>query len=133
MIIVLSIEKENIGLSDSFENVRTAVYNNIRELGGTPSTTTTTTTTATPTPNEYLQAPPPSSGVRFYAYQSSENEISHQQQPQMSSSEEDDHEGSNTFMDKVRGTTKKTIQQAEEGFIKLDHAIRQIRTNIQKK
>jgi len=36
-------------------------------------------------------------------------------------------------MKKIRGTTKKTMQQAEEGFIKLDNVIRQIRTNIHKK
>ncbi|CAF1028769.1 unnamed protein product [Rotaria sordida] len=113
---------------DSLEDVRTAVYNNIRELGGTPSTTTTTA-------HEYLQ-PPSSSSVRSQPYQLRGDESSHQQQQQqqqISSGDEDDHEGSQTFMQKFRGTTRKTIEQAEEGFTKLDHAIRQIRTNIHKK
>lgn len=47
--------------------------------------------------------------------------------------DEDNSEDNKKFMDKVRGTTKKTIQHAEEGFIRLDNAIRQLRTNIQKK
>ena len=112
------------------DDLRTVVYKNIRKLSESSSTTV-------PIANEYLSVPPPSSmAVQSHPYQYTEDESSHQQQ-QISSGEEDvetnDNSTNNTFMKKVRGTTKKTIQQAEEGFIKLDNVIRQIRTNIQKK
>jgi hypothetical protein len=87
---------------------------------------------------EYLQAPSPSS-VRSHPYQSAEDESSHSQQQHISSGEEAEEEmvdnpsNNKTLMKKIRGTTRKTIHHAEEGFIKLDHVIRQLRTNIQKK
>jgi len=111
------------------DEVRTVVYKNIRKLSETSSST------AIPT-NEYLPVPPPSSiSVHSHPYQSKEDESSHPQQ--ISSGEEeieiDENPCNRTLMKKIRGTTKKTMQQAEEGFIKLDNVIRQIRTNIHKK
>jgi hypothetical protein len=114
---------------EMIDDLRTVVYKNIRKLSeASPSTA--------PIANEYLSVPPPSSmAVQSHPHQYSEDDSSHQQQ--MSSGEEEvetnDNPSNKTFMTKIRGTTKKTIQQAEEGFIKLDHVIRQLRTNIQKK
>ncbi len=110
------------------DDLRTVVYKNIRKLSETSSTI--------PINNEYLSVPPPlSMAVQSHPYQYSEDDSSHQQQ--ISSGEEEietnDNPPNKTLMTKIRGTTKKTIQQAEEGFIRLDHVIRQLRTNIQKK
>jgi predicted ribosome quality control (RQC) complex YloA/Tae2 family protein len=118
---------------DMIDDLRTVVYKNIRKLSETSSSPSTTATA-----NEYLPIPPPlSSSVHSHSYQLTEDDSCHQQQ--MSSGEDeieieiDEHQSNKTFMKKLRGTTKKTIQQAEEGFLKLDHVIRQLRTNIQKK
>jgi hypothetical protein len=113
---------------DMIDDLRTVVYKNIRELGGTPSTTMAT--------SDYLQAPPLST-VRSHPYQMAEDDSCHSA-PAMSAGEEDEemdgHPSNNkNLMKKIRGTTRKTIQQAEEGFIKLDNVIRQLRTSIHKK
>ena len=42
-------------------------------------------------------------------------------------------EPNKTFMKKFYGTTKKTIQQAEECLTKLDHVTRQVLNNVQRK
>lgn len=115
---------------DMIDDLRTVVYKNIRDLGGV---TTTASAMAT---SDYLQAPS-SSNIRTHPYQMSENESSHSAQAssaEVDEQEMDENTGENkNFMKKIRGTTKKTIQQAEEGFIKLDHVIRQLRTSIHKK
>ncbi|CAF3436135.1 unnamed protein product [Rotaria socialis] len=107
---------------DLLEDVRTVVYKNIRELGGTASPMAI--------PNDLLQAP--LLGVRMNLSQSREDGSTHQQ-PMVIGDEDNNDESSKKFMDKVLGTTKKTIHHAEEGFLRLDTAIRQIRTNIHKK
>jgi hypothetical protein len=113
---------------EMIDDLRTVVYKNIRELGGTTSTT-----------NDHIHPPPPpssSSSVIFHSNQPNEVEMSHSPQHASSGEEEEqiaDQHSNKTFMKKIRGTTKKTIQQAEEGFIKLDNVIRQLRTSIQKK
>jgi hypothetical protein len=117
---------------EMIDELRTVVYKNIRKL----SETTTTSSPPTISVNEYLPVPPPSSSaIHSHSYQLTEDDSSHQQQ--ISSGEEeieiDENQSNKTFMKKLCGTTKKTIQQAEEGFIKLDHVIRQLRTSIQKK
>jgi hypothetical protein len=113
---------------EMIDELRTVVYKNIRELSGTSSSSSSTM--------EYLQTPLPSS-VRSQPYQSAENESSHSQQHISSGEEEeeivDNQPNNKKLMKKIRGTTRKTIHHAEEGFIKLDHVIRQLRTNIQKK
>jgi hypothetical protein len=109
------------------DDLRQVVYKNIRDIGGTPSSTAA---------NEYLQAPPPlaSTSVRSHPFQSKEDESSHPEPT--SSGEEDNNSATNsnkTLKKTIRDTTRKTIQQAEEGFIKLDHVIRQLRTSMHKK
>jgi hypothetical protein len=111
---------------EMIDEVRTVVYKNIRKLSETSIVQT----------NDHLPVPP---SVHCHLYQSREDDSSHhqQQQQQISSGEEeieiDENPPNKTLMKTIRGTTKKTMQQAEEGFIKLDHVIRQLRTNIQKK
>jgi archaellum component FlaC len=105
---------------EMIDNLRSVVYKNIRELGGTPTMTTTTTTE--------LHQPP----IRQERPQSNEPIVNNNFQP--SSGEEDNSDNPNkTFMIKIRGTTKKTIQHAEEGLNKLDGVIKQLRTNMHKK
>jgi archaellum component FlaC len=102
---------------EMIDHLRTVVYKNIRELTGTPA-------------NEHM-SPPLSVPVRHERIQQAEA-IGNNLQP--SSGEEDNGENPNkTFMNKIRGTTKKTIQHAEEGLNKLDGVIKQLRTNMQKK
>jgi hypothetical protein len=114
---------------EMIDELRQVVYKNIRKLSESSSS-------PAPTANEYLPVPPPySSSVQSHPYQLAENDSSHLQQ--ISSGEEEMDSGDNhsnkKFMKTIFGTTKQTIQQAEEGFIKLDHVIRQLRTSIQKK
>ncbi|CAF1406879.1 unnamed protein product [Adineta steineri] len=116
---------------EMIDDLRTVVYKNIRELGGPSSSSSSST-------NEYLQAPMPST-ILSHPQQFTENDSSHSHQL-VSGSEEEEmevndniHSSNKTLMKKIRGTTKKTIQQAEEGFIRLDHVIKQLRTSIQKK
>jgi len=104
---------------EMIDNLRSVVDKNIRELGGTPTMTTTTTE---------LHQPP----IRQERPQSNEPIVNNNFQP--SSGEEDNSDNPNkTFMIKIRGTTKKTIQHAEEGLNKLDGVIKQLRTNMHKK
>lgn len=115
---------------DMIDDLRSAVYKNIRKLSESSSAGIT---------NEYFQVPPPlSQPIQSHPYQSSEDDSSHPQQ--MSSG--DDEVASNaseptatnkTLMKKIRGTTRRTILQAEEGLLKFDNVIRQIRTNLHKK
>jgi len=73
---------------EMIDDLRTAVYKNIREISGTsPTTTTTTMTTAS---NEYLQPPSTSKIVRSHPYQLTQDDSSHFQPQQMSSGEEED-------------------------------------------
>lgn len=104
------------------DDLRTVVHKNIRELSGTSSTG-----------GESFSTPPPT--IRAYPQQYKEDESTHQLQTQLhvSSGEEEETDPNKTFMNKVRGTTRKTLQQAEDGFNKLDSVIRQLRTNIYKK
>lgn len=122
-----------INYVEMIDDLRTVVYKNIRKLSESSPAGATTI------PNEYLFVPSPTSlAVQSNQYQLTEDDSSHQQQP-MSSGEEDTESTSSeptknkTLMTKLRGTTKKTILQAEEGFIKLDSVIRQLRTNLHKK
>ncbi|CAF1525825.1 unnamed protein product, partial [Adineta steineri] len=116
---------------DMIDNLRSVVYKNIRELAGTPTCQTI---------NDNL-SPSPSTAIHHERTQPTEASNNHhpyqppqQHQHQQSSGEEDDGENPNkTFMNKIRGTTKKTIQHAEEGLNKLDGVIKQLRTNMQKK
>lgn len=122
---------------EMIDDLRTVVYKNIRKISESSSS---------PPPmvsaNEFLIVPTPasSSAVHSQSHQTAENDSSHQQQQQQISSGEeeieidiDNNPPNKTLLKKIRGTTKKTMQQAEEGFLKLDHVIRQLRTNIQKK
>jgi len=113
---------------DMIDDLRTVVYKNIRELGGTPTSTT----------HEHLHPIAPVASSSSISLPSVDNDIPHQQPPISSGDEEEeeqhiDNHSNKTIMKKIRGTTKRTIQQAEEGFIKLDNVIRQLRTSIQKK
>jgi hypothetical protein len=106
---------------EMIDHLRTVVYKNIRELTGTPLFT----------PANEQMSQPLSVPVRHERIQQAEA-IGNNLQP--SSGEEDNGENPNkTFMNKIRGTTKKTIQHAEEGLNKLDGVIKQLRTNMQKK
>jgi hypothetical protein len=107
---------------EMIDNLRLVVYKNIRELGGTPTTTTTIELhqpiLSVPNRPERPQLTEPIGNNTFLPY----------------SGEEDNSDNPNkTFINKIRGTTKKTIQHAEEGLNKLDGVIKQLRTNMQKK
>jgi len=106
---------------EMIDNLRSVVYKNIRELGNTSTYQST---------NEHFQ-PITSVPIRHETIQHTEPLGNNQQQ---SSGEEDNSDNPNkTFMNKIRGTTKKTIQHAEEGLNKLDGVIKQLRTNMHKK
>ena len=111
---------------DMIDDLRTVVYKNIRDLGVPTATSATAMAT-----NDYIQVPSPAA-IRAHPYQTAEDDSSHL--PDDDEEEAENKSGSNkTMMKKICGTTKKTIQQAEEGFIKLDNVIRQLRTSIHKK
>lgn len=123
-----------INYVEMIDDLRNVVYKNIRKLSESSPAGVAATT------NEYLSVPSPTSlAVQSQQYQFTEDDSSHQQTQHMSSGEEDAESTSSeptknkTLMTKLRGTTKKTILQAEEGFIKLDHVIRQLRTSLHKK
>ena len=104
---------------EMIDELRQVVYKNIRELVG-PS----------PSPSsgyEDLQAattaPPPGRP----------DEDAAQQQISSGDDEPTETKSNKTLMTRIRGGTKKRLHQAEDGFLKLDHVIRQLRTNIQKK
>jgi archaellum component FlaC len=106
---------------EMIDNLRSVVYKNIRELGGASTF---------PSTNEFIQ-PTLSAPPRQELIQLPEPTGNNYQQ---SSSEEDNGDNLNkTFINKIRGTTKKTIQHAEEGLNKLDGVIKQLRTNMHKK
>jgi len=107
---------------EMIDNLRSVVYKNIRELGGGSTFQSTT---------EYIQ-PTTFAPIRHETIQHTEPLGNTQQQ--LSSGEEDNSDNPNkTFMNKIRGTTKKTIQHAEEGLNKLDGVLKQLRTNMHKK
>ncbi|CAF0753788.1 unnamed protein product [Adineta ricciae] len=117
---------------EMIDNLRTVVYKNIRELTGTPTF---------PIPDDHY--PPAISAPVRHERTSSNDPITtnnnrpyhiHQQTTQPGGEDDDTGDNPNkTFINKIRGTTKKTIQHAEEGLNKLDGVIKQLRTNIQKK
>ncbi|CAF3434250.1 unnamed protein product [Rotaria sp. Silwood1] len=108
---------------DMIDHLRTVVHKNIRQLGNV--------STSQPT-NEQLQM---STSVPMQVEQLQLTERrENNQQPQLLNCEEDNPDAaSKTFMNKIRGTTKRTIQHAEESLTKLDDVIKQLRTNMQKK
>ncbi|CAF0845241.1 unnamed protein product [Adineta ricciae] len=111
---------------DMIDDLRTVVYKNIRDLGVPTATSATAMAT-----NDCVQVQSPAA-IRAHSYQMAEDDSSHL--PDDDEEEAENKSGSNkAMMKKIRGTTKKTIQQAEEGFIKLDNVIRQLRTSIHKK
>jgi archaellum component FlaC len=111
---------------EMIENLRTVVYRNIRDLGGAPSNASSfSATTDFPSPNPYA-APP----VRHERMQRSEATSSN---PQLNSVDDNGDNQNRNFIDKIRGTTKKTIQHAEESLNQLDSVIKQLRTNVRKK
>jgi hypothetical protein len=106
---------------EMIDNLRTVVYKNIRELSGTPTFQTA---------NEHIHAPS-SAPVRHERIQQTEASGNNQHH---SDGENDNEDNPNKkFMSKIRGTTKKTIEHAEEGLNKLDGVIKQLRTHMQKK
>ena len=115
---------------EMIDDLRTVVYKNIRKLSENSSNTPAAM-------NEYLSVPSPA--IQSQVFQLAEDDSAHQTPMSSGGEEEDVEESSNpnpenkTFMKKICGTTRRTILQAEEGFIKLDHVIRQLRTSIQKK
>jgi hypothetical protein len=106
---------------EMIDNLRSVVYKNIRELGSTP--------TFQPT-NEPIPPilPPP---IRQEHRQSTETIASNY--PPSTGDDEGGDNPNKTFINKIRGTTKKTIQHAEEGLNKLDGVLKQLRTNMHKK
>ena len=117
---------------EMIDNLRTVVYKNIRELTGTPTSQL---------PHDHY--PPTMSAPVRHERTSSNDPITtnnshpyhlHQHPPQPGGEDDDNGDNPNkTFINKTRGTTKKTLQHAEEGLNKLDGVIKQLRTNIQKK
>lgn len=106
---------------EMIDNLRSVVYKNIRELGGA----------STFQPTNELTQPVLTVPVRQERTQHTEPVSTNQQQ-----FDDDDDNSDNpnkTFMNKIRGTTKKTIQHAEEGLTKLDGVLKQLRTNMHKK
>ncbi|CAF3971506.1 unnamed protein product [Rotaria sp. Silwood2] len=117
-------QRENIkNYVDMIDHLRTVVHKNIRQLGNA---------SAFPSINEQMST---SSSVPTQIEQLHLTEVMrNNQQPQPSNSEEDNPEGSSkSFMKKIRGTTRQTIEHAEESLNKLDDVIKQLRTNMQKK
>jgi hypothetical protein len=107
---------------EMIDNLRTVVYKNIRDLGGAPTLLQST--------NEHNQ-PPLSVPIRHERVQ--QNEPIGNNQQSLTGEENNGDNPNTTFINKIRGTTKKTIQHAEEGLNKLDGVIKQLRTNMQKK
>ena len=122
---------------DMIDDLRTVVYKNIRKLSETSSSPASGGNGGGgggAASNEYLTVPQPASlGVQSHTVQHAENSSSHQRHVSSGDEESDNVENNPTLMKSIRGTTKKTLQQAEEGFIKLDNIIRQIRTSLHKK
>lgn len=111
---------------EMIDNLRTVVYRNIRGLGGASANVGPfAAVTDFPSPNPY-NAPP----IRQERMQRSEATSSN---PQLNSVEDNGDNQNRNFIDKIRGTTKKTIQHAEESLTQLDSVIKQLRTNVRKK
>ena len=111
---------------EMIENLRMVVYRNIRDLGGASSNTSSfAVATDYPSVNPLAAQP-----VRHERMQRSEASNSN---PQLSSVDDNGDNQNRNFMDKIRGTTKKTIQHAEESLNQLDTVIKQLRTNVRKK
>jgi archaellum component FlaC len=106
---------------EMIDNLRSVVYKNIRELGGA--------STFPPT-NEQSQTTS-SAPVRYDRMHHTEP-IGNDHQ-QFDGDEDNVDNANKNFMNKIRGTTKKTIQHAEEGLNKLDGVLKQLRTNMHKK
>ncbi|CAF1068442.1 unnamed protein product [Rotaria sordida] len=107
---------------DMIDHLRTVVYKNIRQLGSA--------STFSPT-NEQSQT---SSSVPAHFEALPHSEIIVNKQLASSSYEEDNPEYANrTLMNKIRGTTKQTIQHAEDSLSKLDNVLKQLRTHMTKK
>jgi hypothetical protein len=105
---------------DMIDELRQVVYTNIRDLTGTNN-------------QEQSKTSSPMSSVRSQSIPTViDDESKH---TALSSGDEDtcDTKSNKKLMNKIRGTTKKRLHQAEEGFMKLDQVLRQFRTNIQKK
>ena len=111
---------------EMIDNLRTVVYRNIRGLGGASANVGPFTAVADfPSPIPHT-APP----VRHERIQRSEATSSNSQ---LNSVEDNGDNQNRHFIDKIRGTTKKTIQHAEESLNQLDSVIKQLRTNVRKK
>jgi hypothetical protein len=106
---------------EMIDNLRTVVYKNIRELSGTPTFQTAT---------DPIQ-PQFTTTVRHEKIQQSE--ATGNNHPQSDGDDNNEEHPNKIFIKKIRGTTKKTIEQAEDGLNKLDGVIKQLRTNMQKK
>jgi hypothetical protein len=103
---------------EMIDNLRLVVYKSIRGISNTSTVQTTSEFTSPPVRSE-----------RHVTTEASGNNQQH-----FSGEEEDNGENPNkTFIKKISGTTKKTIQHAEEGLNKLDSVLKQLRTNMQKK
>lgn len=101
---------------DMIGNLRKVVYKNIQQLGGSGMV-----------PITFEANPPPT--TMTLSTTSVETNSSRQ-----STNEDDNSDNPNkTFMTKIRGTTKKTIEQAQDGLQKLEGVIQQLRINNQKK
>lgn len=111
-----------IGYVDMIDNLRKIVYQNIRGLSSASSFSSS---------SELNQ--PPSGVVRLDQHPIPENLRDNQSQLSTSSDQENPEGTNKTLMHKIRGTTKKTIQHAEESLSKLDDVIKQLRTNMQRK
>ena len=107
---------------DMIDNLRTVVYQNIRGLNGTPSL---------PPTNEQSQSPlsVPIRQQQVHQAEPLENNL----QAANNSEQEAPESTGKRLMQKIHGTTKKTIQHAEESLSKLDNVLEQLRRNMQKK
>ena len=106
---------------DMVDELRAVVYRNIHELGATSPSYPT---------SEYFQSPSSSPRVHSNPRQFMEDETFHRAQPVLNV---EDSASNKTLMNKVRDTTVKAREQAEEGITKLDNVIRQLRSNLQRK
>ena len=107
---------------EMIDNLRTVVYRNIRGLGASSNVGSFMATTEYPPPT------PPAVPIRHQRVQRSEMTTSN---PQLESS--GDNGDNQNIIRNIQGTTKKTIQQAEQGLSQLDHFIKQFRANVGKK
>jgi hypothetical protein len=104
---------------EMIDNLRRVVYRNIRELG-------CASTSLLPLQHEYV-VQPSTTPIRHEQIQLTEF-VDNNQQLNI-----DDESDKRNIMDKIRGTTKKTIQNAEASLNQLDDVIKQLRNNIRHK